>query len=248
MPKIDFFFEASSFIIKSIENGWSKKIENIFPWVNFSYYKKIIKINSRYYDDNKDADSSEDYIVFIDGFIFDHQDVIMREGNPDPKIRSKYYYHLNIILSNLEKIYKKHVIICLHPKNNASLENNDFGSFQCVKYQTEEYIKKAFIVLFHESSSIVQAILLKKNIISLQGKILGSYINQRCKIYSDMLKLKKFILDFEQSPIIDGNKLLIELNNIKINYEKYINDNIISEKNLSGAEQIVNYFKINKLI
>jgi len=248
LPKIDFFFEASSFIMKSIENGWSKKIQNIIPWINLSYYKKIIKINSRYYDDLKDNDNSEDYIVFIDGFIFDHQDVTMREGDPDSKIRSKYYHHLSIILSNLEKIYKKQVIICLHPKNNNYLENNDFGSLQCVKYQTEEYIKKAFIVLFHESSSIVQAILLKKNIISLQGKILGSYVNQRCKIYSDMLKLKEFSLDFEPSSIIDGNKLLIELNNSKINYEEYIQNNIIAEKNLSGAEQIINYFRDNKLI
>ena len=43
LPKIDFFFEASNFIIKSIENGWSKKIQNIIPWINLSYYKKIIK-------------------------------------------------------------------------------------------------------------------------------------------------------------------------------------------------------------
>jgi hypothetical protein len=159
-----------------------------------------------------------------------------------------FFYHLNMILSNLEKTYKKQVIICLHPKNNNYLENNDFGSLQCVKYQTEEYIKKAFIVLFHEGSSIVQAILLKKNIISLQGKILGSYVNQRCRLYSDMLKLKVFSLDFELSSIIDGNKLLIELNNSKINYEKYIQNNIIFEKNLSGAEQVIKYFRDNKLI
>jgi len=63
-----------------------------------------------------------------------------------------------------------------------------------------------------------------------------------------MLKLKEFSLDFKPSSIIDGNKLLIELNNSKINYEEYIQNNIIAEKNLSGAEQIINYFRDNKLI
>ena len=41
--------------------------------------------------------------------------------------------------------------------------------FDCIKYKTDEYIRKAFIVVFHESSSIIQAIMLKKRIICLEG-------------------------------------------------------------------------------
>ena len=37
-----------------------------------------------------------------------------------------------------------------------------FSNLECVKYKTEYYIDKAFIVVFHESSSITQAISLKK--------------------------------------------------------------------------------------
>lgn len=36
--------------------------------------------------------------------------------------------------------------------------------FKITKYSTQEYIKKSFMVIFHESSSVVNAIFLKKKL------------------------------------------------------------------------------------
>ena len=242
-PKIDYFFESSSYIINSINNGLSKKIKRIFPYFNFSFYKKVIQINSKHYNPVLKSKISEDYIVFVDGMILDHNDVIFREGKPDPKKRLEYYRNLNNVLGTLERIYKKKVIICLHPKNDISIRNNDFLKFKCVKFKTEEYINKAFIVLFHESSSIVQAILLKKKIISLQGNILGDYVSQRCLLYSSTLGLKKIILD--NGNFLKYNEVSIKvLNQIaKNNYNKYIKENLVQDISVTGIDQVINYVR-----
>ena len=81
IPKIDYFFESSSYVINSINNGIKKKINNRFKWLDLSYYKNVIKINSRSYDyilKNKSS-ISEDYIVFIDGMLFEHKDRILKK-------------------------------------------------------------------------------------------------------------------------------------------------------------------------
>ena len=167
LPKVDYFFESSSYVIDSINNGLSKKIQKNIPWLNFSYYKNLIKINSRFHDNllNNRFEVSEEYIVFIDGFIFDHKDRIMRDGKIIISDRKKYYQDLNNLLYNLQNMYKKKIIICLHPQNNISIKNKDFENFECVKYKTEEFISKSFITLYHEGSSILQAIIQKKKLL-----------------------------------------------------------------------------------
>ena len=163
-PKIDYFFESSQYIIDNINQGLSKKLDALNFGVNFSYYKNVIKINSRVWDNHfyKKFEQTEEYIVFIDGMIFDHPDRIMREGPVNLKNRNNYYQQINKLLIHLSEKYKKEVIICLHPKNNLSENNKDFKKFKCIKFQTDKYINRSYIVLFHEGSSIIEAVLLKK--------------------------------------------------------------------------------------
>ena len=242
-PKIDYFFESSGHVINSINNGLSKKINRIFPCIDFSYYKRVFKISSKHYNPSLKRKISEDFIVFIDGMILDHKDVTLREGKASPKRRFKYYNNLNKILATMGKIYKKKIIICLHPQNSISIKKNDFPGLKCVKFKTEEYINKAFIVLFHEGSSITQAILLKKKIISLQGKILGDYVSQRCLLYSKPLGLKKILLD--SSDYLKHKIISIkELNKIaKNNYNKYIKENLVQDYSKTGIDQVINYLR-----
>ena len=168
LPKIDYFFESSAYVINSINNGLSKKIQEKIPWLNFSYYKNLVKINSKFHDDlfNNRFEVSEEYIVFIDGFIFDHNDRIMRDGKVIISNRKKYYQDVNNLLRNLQIMYGKKVIVCLHPQNDTSIKNKDFEDFECVKYKTEEFVSKAFIVLYHEGSSVLQAIIQKKRLLT----------------------------------------------------------------------------------
>jgi len=244
-PKIDFFFESSQNIIDSINNGLSKKILKYFSFLNFSYYKEVIKINSKNVTIKKNL-ITNDYIVLLDGLGLEHADVILREGKPNKQLVKLYYKKLNSLLEKLEDVYKKKVIICLHPKNNFSLKRKDFKNFKCVKFQTERYINKAFLVLFFESSSIIQAIYLKKKILSLQGDIMGPYLQARAKLYSNSLGLKVFDIDNMNFKIFLNNKKKIFIRNLEScvkNYDSYINKNILVNKKLSGVEQVLIYLR-----
>ncbi len=163
-PKIDYFFEASDFIYKSIINGLSYKLQKKIHFLNISYYKKVFKINSRSYDNiyYSRYNVSEKYIVFLDGMLFDHQDRILREGHTKKKFRKQYYDKLYDVLKKHEKIFNKKIIVCLHPKNDISKTRGDFKDLKCIKFQTEKYMSQAFLIFFHEGSSIIQGIVQKK--------------------------------------------------------------------------------------
>ena len=96
--------------------------------------------------------------------------------------------------------------------------------------------------MFHESSSIIQAILLKKKIINLQGKTLGNYVNSRCNLYANPLGLKK--IDIDKYIIEDNNLILKELNKSILNYDDYIKKNIINDKSKTGIKQIIDYLEL----
>lgn len=246
-PKIDYFFESSSVIVESINNGLSKKIKKIIG-LDLSFYLNVIKINSKYYDlylNSKDT-ISEEKIVFIDGMLFDHQDVILREGKKSSSDRNKYYEDLYNLLKILKNLFKKEIVVCLHPKNNISIERNDFRDLKCVKFETEKNINKAFIVLYHEGSSIIQAILLKKNILNIYGKYLGNYINERSKLYANPLKIKR--VDLENFQIKDKEIFLKELKNSTQNFDEFIMKNITFDKNNTSIQQIIAFLKLNRII
>lgn len=240
IKSVDFFFEASQKIINDINNAKSKKIENIFPFLNISYYKTKIRINSHVYDNFlRDKPFLENkYIVLVDSG-FDHDDRILREGKTNSIDREIYYKQLQKILEKISKIYQKEVIICLHPKakypNSKNFEEIK-NRFKLVKNRTTEFIYKAEIVLFFESSAIITAIMLKKKIINLNSKLMGDYYYKRNNLYKDKIDLFQANMDkfdFENKDDLD------DLLSDKIkNYNDYVNENIILKRNITSDEQI----------
>ena len=91
----------------------------------------------------------------------------MRGNKLNIKDKKKYLTLLEKYLVNLKKLYKKKIIICLHPSSNINFYRKYIKGIKIIKFKTEFYLMKAFIVLFHESSSITGALLLKKKIINL---------------------------------------------------------------------------------
>lgn len=237
--KIDIQFEASDYIVKNIKKSFSYKLKNKFKNLDISFYKKIVKINSRHYKDfisNKYKVDSK-YIVFVDGMPFDHADVLTREGALPAKNRALYYNNLKLLLKKLSKKFKKKVIICLHPKYHQEKINKDFSGFKHFMYRTEEFIAKSSHVIILESSSIVQAVILKKKIITIHGNIIGSHGNRRCLAYAKDLGLNKIDI----GNIDSWNLNEIKFNRKKINhfYNRYIKKNIISSKNISAVDQVI---------
>ena len=210
-PRIDYYFDTSKDIINNINNSKINLIEKKFPFLKISYFKKPILINSRSYDKiRKVKNISNNYISFIDSQI-DHIDRIKREGKIDKKKIFHYYKLINKLLSKFKKKYKKKIVICVHPANNNKYVEKYLSKFIIKKYRTFEYIKKSYIVLFHESSAALDALLLNKHLVSLETKLLGNYLSKRTRNYIKSLDLFSINLDvFDKLDKKDIEKSLVK--------------------------------------
>ena len=239
-PVIEIYFESKKEIVKNCQNNFfMKKLESIFPFFKFYYFRKVVLINSKIFDELKKNNNklNEKYIVFLDSNIF-HQDRVVREGEVSKYEERKYFKLLENFLMKLSILYKKKVIICLHPSSNEKIYRNNLKKFKITKYSTQECIKKSFIVIFHESSSVVNAIFLKKKIICANSKTLGSYNNSRIDGFLKKLPFLKYNLDDEKP--LNKIKLIEELNLRKKKYNNYIKNNIITNRDVPGKITIIN--------
>ena len=234
-PKISIYFESSKLIIKAINSGLSRSFEKSFPSTKFAYFRKIIPINSRSYDQNKNTKKTEKYISFIDSN-FCAIDRTIREGNISTELRKKYYLNLKKLLFNFKKIFKKEIIICVHPKTKDKLFFSTFKNFKIKKYQTSKIINKSYLILFHESSAIMDAVISKKKIISVNSLLLGNYLKNRTDTYKSRLGL--YSINLEKN-ILDKSVILKRLNHSRKNLLNYIKNNLQIDGSTTGDKKII---------
>ena len=239
-PKIDIYFESIKAIVDNCNNSLAKKMEKIFPFLKICYFKKIIHIHSRSFDMSTKTKSniSEEKIVFIDTNFFDHIAVIAREGRIEKKLKSQYFNQLSQFLLELSNIFNKKVIICEHPTTYLDLYKKYLGTFEMCKFQTTENIRQAFIVVFHASTIIPDAIFLKKKIISLKSNILGEFIADRIDFFQKEYGLFSYSLDEKKE--LNKDLLQDQLEKITKNYDRYIKKDLIADDSMPGEDKIVN--------
>ena len=221
-PRVEIFFESSKININTLNNYFTKKINKLFPKVNLSYYKSIYHINSRSYDEliTKQHLLKQDEIVFLDSG-FDHPDRVERSGSATEADRKKYYSMVEAILLQLKKYFNKRIVFTLHPQTDAKIVKKYLKNFKIVKYKTRSHILKAFLVVFHESSSALDSVFLNKKMIVLQSKIMGKYFETINKIYPKFLGIPAYKM--ENFIKIDKKKLLKDVskpNKKRLNYIK----------------------------
>ena len=137
----------------------------------------------------------------------------------------------------MQKIFNKEIIICLHPSSNIKLYKKELNRFKIYKYQTEKFISNSYILLFHDSSSIFSGILLKKRIINLKSKIMGSHANRRAEFY--MKKIKFVRHDIEKKLLINKKKLSTHLNNNLKKYDLFMNKFYFNKGNTLLIEKLI---------
>ena len=104
-----------------------------------------------------------------------------------------------------------------------------------------ENIYKAFLVLFFDSSSIVEAIFHKKRILTLFSNYLGeNTANHRLMWVKQVGFLS---INIEDEIKIDKNKLLSKLDDVKKNYPNYIKTYLAPDGNNIGCEKIIKTLK-----
>ena len=237
IPKIDVRFLSSKTLLKSIK----KSIIKNFFYKNYLFHtKKIIPINSRFHDEYKEKKIklSQKYITHLDVDL-NYKHKIDKSKKYKKEITDKHYFHLNNFLSRLQKIFKKIVIISIHPKYDLKFIQKKFKKFKVVKYQTKKLIQNSFLITDFGSSSIIDGLILNKNIISL----FSPYIEYENNVYSNVLKLHDY--DITSNKNLDKKNILLISKKNKKNYSKYLNSKHHIRKNNYGFKTII--LEINKL-
>ena len=134
--------------------------------------------------------------------------------------------------------------MCLHPNDNLELKKKYFSDFEVVQYQTRENIYKSFMVLFFESTAIVDAIILKKRIIAIMSNVMDENQIKGVSHYVEELGIEK--INIEDDVIVDTNNknaFLLKLDKATKNYSNFINSYVAADGSNLGYEKIINTLK-----
>ncbi len=214
------------------------EFENRRPYKKFfSYYKNVKLVKSNIYEKNAKKIKDERYIVLIDAYPLYEQYTTYK--NVKLKDVEKHYYYLNNLLTYLEKILKKKIVVCIHPKYPHEFYKKYLPRRKIVKYQTIKYVLKSFIVLSFNSSAIVQAIKFNKKILSIQSFLFKGE-KYSSSIYQELLGSEKITL--KKSYQINKKNFIKNLEKKVINYKKfkelYFGDELKNKSNVDISNYI----------
>ena len=238
-PKYEVRFISNKNIIDKInKNPLIKKIYK----KKLLFSKKIVLINSKSYDlfKKNTFNISDDYIIHLDKE-FNWPELIDFRGEYDQKKLNEYYYFLNRFLMKLSNDFKKKVIVCIHPGYKLEKFKTYFPKFDVIQFKTAEYIYKAFLVTMIDSSSIVDAILLKKKILALTSDTFG--FNEKNYTMNNIQRYGVSHLDIEKDINRSSESILSLLEDRIPGYDRYIEQNICFDKETSGYKKIIKTLK-----
>ena len=148
---------------------------------------------------------------------------------------------MRVFLKNLSTTYNKEVVICIHPTENLEIIKKNYPEFKVLQNQTRENVFKAFIVLFHDSSAVIDAILLKKKIITLTSSLMDQNQIDGIDAYVNRIGMLKLGIDNKMK--INKDDLLLKLEENTENYSNYIKSTIAPDGNNIGYEKIIKIIK-----
>jgi hypothetical protein len=200
LSKIDICFTTKKFQLNQI----NKKF--LFD-ENFNYIKKSILINSLAYDIYKRQTKKirKNNILYID-YNVNHQDTVDLRGRLSKKIENAHYKRVNIILKKLENLYKKKVIVSIHPLYSLKYTQKYLPGFKINKFNTFELIRDSEIVVFFNSTVINYAFLMNKKIINFSSNQLG----ENTKVESNIFPSRSGILKLDIFKEFDYSKKKLE--------------------------------------
>tara|TARA_B100000579_G_C22848224_1_gene865737 strand:- start:6084 stop:7292 length:1209 start_codon:yes stop_codon:yes gene_type:complete len=221
--------------LKKIESFRNKNFFNFL--VN---YKDIIKINSRAFDmlNSEKPNIKYDKIVLLDDH-FGHPSSLAMRGKLSKEDIDAHYKYLNNLLNIIGKQFNKKIVICIHPKDDLELKKKIFSKYEVLKFQTREKIIESFLVLFFESTAIIDAILLNKNIITIYSEFMDNSVKYASDYYKNNIGIIQIKLESEMS--INKTELEKKLTSSKVTFNRFISRYVaIDEKNL-GYQKITKY-------
>jgi hypothetical protein len=221
----------------------NKDIFSNFKKKKFSYTEKVLPINSRAFDESKlfKKKIKNNFITFLNPDL-NHPEWIIKRGHIEKDIEKKIYKIFQNFLDSLSKYYNKKIVVCIHPLNNLKKIKNLFKNYKVVQFKTAEYVRNSHLVVFFDSSSIVDAIILKKRIICIKKiQILNSVINFVPAYHNQGL----FEISLDSNFKLNLSELDKRLVKSFKNYKKFNNRFGISDGKKVGVYKLINYINRN---
>ena len=240
--KIDKFFMMLAImlgLINKIDMRFQSGKKKLAHDKNF-FVKKYRYVNSYFYDEYliKKNSYKNEYITHID-MNLNHADEVRLRGKLENYRIKEHYDKLNIHLKYLGKIFKKKIVICIHPLYDLKKTKSYFPKYSVYKFKTKDFIEKSFIVTFFDSSVIFKAVYLKKNLIIFKNKSLGKSLYEKSKKYQELLNIPFVDISYKQTK--SKKVFLSDFNKSKKTITKYINDNMLSNHKSPSYKEILNY-------
>ena len=236
IPKIDIKFLSNNEIAK-----YTKK-KNIFNYLKLSYVKETILVNSRSFDilNQSKNEVNENQIVLLDEML--NTDQWSRFRNQiDSDIINEHYFKLNKLLRKLSNMYNKEIVICLHPKDNLDIKKKYFEGFRVVQHKTRENICKSFIVLFFETSAVIDAFLMRKKLITISSKAMDQNQMDGAMHYHKHAGVMN--IDIDQNLDFEKEDLLKQLDDATNKYDNYISNYITPDGQQLGYKKMIKILK-----
>ncbi len=226
----------------------SKKTEKIFEKLiialKLSRIKHLKLINSKAFDilNDEKIQINEDKITLIDDF-FGHPTSLKLRGEIDQRSVKNHYDLLVKMLHLFSEKFQKEIVVCIHPKDDLESKKKIFSSFKVVKYKTRENILNSFLVIFFESSAIIDAIILKKKIITIYSPYVDDNVKNASNTYRDKIGIHQININEDFKNI--ESDLIYKLETNKEKYNNFI-DNYVSPNGIEpGYKTIINKLKKN---
>ena len=185
--------------------------------------------------------SSEEQITYLDPNLNDEFNRALTGKLPKENF-DRHYNSLINFLKKFQKIFKKKIMICIHPRDNLEEKKKIFHDFEVVQFKTRENVIKSSIVLFFDTSAIIDAIILKKKVLTLYSDHLDKNLQKGSTQYKNKLGILQLNIK-DVNKLVEKENLIKAMNyNIK-NYENYINQNIKPDTDELGYSKIVRIIK-----
>ena len=243
VPRIDLHFTCKK---KELENAKKNFLRNFFLKRKLLYSKEFKLINSRTYDtllSNK-ISVEEKYIVHLNAEMNGRHEIETR-GKLNKKDLESHYFYLRKFLNKLSKDFNKPVIVCVHP-SIKKIDLDDFvkskllKGFKITQFKTQYYIYKSFLVTSFDTSSIIDAAILKKRILGLWSRFMDINQIEHSKTYPKKIGYQR--INFENFNY-NKKKIIKTLNNSTLRYDKFIKNYHCHKKNIKGIDEIIKTIK-----
>ncbi len=200
----------------------------------------MILVKSKQFDGGVTENKQNEKFISLIDFQPDYREMTQSTGELNKiKIKEHYLNTINL-LKKMKKTFNKEIVICIHPLYDLKRISKIYKGFKVVKLKTKEFIEKSFIVMFYDSSSVVDAIILKKKIIALNSDLFFGK-KHKSSSWTDIIHFKE--INISKKLEINKKSLILELDKKLVLYDKYLNKFASNDQKEDGSNKIIRIIK-----